>query len=173
MTTNPLDLSRPTPNLIANPGAVPTPWADGLLPSEGPSRVSEERPAAAAFRPLSLPTPPGPWPPTRARRAAGSAGAGAAGRAPTRRARPAGLPWCGPPPPVAGRPCSDGPATTLASGVRGGGGSGRAAGSHLRPNTVTATGQAGVQGAPLPPPPLDRSSRYTLRSPKGSMVNSK
>lgn len=60
MTSNPLHESRPTPNHIPSPGAIPTPWADRLLPSEGPSRVSEERPAATAFRPLSLPTPPSP-----------------------------------------------------------------------------------------------------------------
>ena len=99
--------------------------------------------------------PPCPPPPTRAQRAAGSAGAGAAGTAPTRRAHPDGRPWRGPPPARRGF----GPQPRRASAAGGG---------HLPPDT--AGGRVGGASAPTA---LHRSSRYALRSPKGSRVNSK
>lgn len=104
--------------LAAKPGAAPTPQAAGSRAAAAVGRARQGVRGKARGRcfPAIVPRAPAlpPGPPTLAPRAAGSAGAGAAGTAPTRRARPAGWPWHGPPsllppaPPGRGTPGSEG-----------------------------------------------------------------
>lgn len=133
-------------------------------PSEGPGRVSEERPAAAAFRPLSpapLPCPPGHLPWRRGRRALPVLAPPVQPRR-GERAQPGGH-GTGLPPSCRPLRRVEGPQARRA---------GAATGSHQRPDTGART--PGLQeGAPSAPTRLHRSSRYALRSPKGSGVNSK